>query len=115
MDPVQWSLTKWAPSITASNNNRVMRWLKDSKSGSVIIGGRGSGSGINLLSDPNDLTFDRQGNLYVSDWDNDRVQMYTIDKSSCAKGTCQKSAINRCLSLSSLYSIGLERRSSLLN
>ena len=46
--------------VTDSNNNSVMRWFKDSKSGSVIIGGRGGGSGINQLSDPNDLTFDRQ-------------------------------------------------------
>ncbi len=39
---------------------------------------------------PYDLIFDRQGNLYVADYDNHRVQMFTIEKNSCTKGTCQK-------------------------
>ncbi|CAF5228882.1 unnamed protein product, partial [Rotaria magnacalcarata] len=39
-----------------------MRWFKDSKSGNVIIGGRGIGSEPNQLSYPEDLQFDRQGN-----------------------------------------------------
>jgi hypothetical protein len=38
---------------------------------------------------PYDLTFDRQGKLYVADYENHRAQVFTIDKSSCTKGTCQ--------------------------
>ncbi|CAF3954418.1 unnamed protein product, partial [Rotaria magnacalcarata] len=49
--------------IVDSDNHRVVRWLKGSKSGSVIIGGRDSGSGIDQLSGPTDMAFDRQGNL----------------------------------------------------
>jgi DNA-binding beta-propeller fold protein YncE len=73
--------------VVDSVNHRVIRWLKGSKSGSVIIGGRGPGSGIAQLSYPFDLAFDSQGNLhvYVADTGNHRVQLFTIDKSSCAK------------------------------
>ena len=80
--------------VADRDNHRVMRWFKGSKSGSVIIGGQGSGNGTAQLSYPTDLAFDRQGNLYVVDTFNNRVQKFTIDKSSCPKGTCPKSAIN---------------------
>jgi sugar lactone lactonase YvrE len=80
--------------VLDSDNHRAMRWFKGSKSGSVIIGGQDSGNGIAQLLFPDDLTFDRQENLYVADFDNHRVQMFTIDKSSCVKGTCGKSTIH---------------------
>ncbi|CAF2027457.1 unnamed protein product [Rotaria magnacalcarata] len=63
--------------------NHVVRWLKDAASGSIIISQHGAGNGTDELSDPTDLAFDRQGNLYVVDRTNSRVQMFTIDKSSC--------------------------------
>ena len=65
-------------------NNRITRWFKGAKSGGVIIGGVGFGSSNDQLGRPFDLTFDQQGNLYVVDGDNHRVQMFAIDKSSCA-------------------------------
>ncbi|CAF3586827.1 unnamed protein product [Rotaria socialis] len=73
--------------IVDFDNHRVVRWLKGSKSGSVIIGGRDIVSGIDQLSGPTDMGFDRQGNLYVTDYGNERVQMFTINKSSCTKST----------------------------
>ncbi|CAF5011134.1 unnamed protein product, partial [Rotaria magnacalcarata] len=48
--------------VAGRNNHRVMRWYKDSKSGSVIIGGQGWGNGTAQLCTPRDLAFDRQGN-----------------------------------------------------
>jgi hypothetical protein len=80
--------------VVDRKNHRVMRWFKDFKSGIVIIGGQGWGNGTTKLCTPRDLAFDRQGNLYVADAENHRIQMFTIDKSSCGKGTCQKSFIN---------------------
>jgi hypothetical protein len=42
------------------------------------------------ISHPDDLTVGRHGNLYEADYGNHRIQMFTIGKSSCIKGTCQK-------------------------
>jgi hypothetical protein len=67
-----------------------MRWFKDSRAGTVIIGGRGSGNQSYQLARPKDLSFDRHGNLYVADTDNYRVQMFIIDKSSCVAGNLLK-------------------------
>ena len=50
----------------------------------MIIGGVGTGSRNDQLTWPHSLAFDRQGNLYVSDASNHRVQKFAIDKSACA-------------------------------
>ncbi|CAF4935675.1 unnamed protein product [Rotaria socialis] len=61
-------------------NHRVMRWTQgDKKQGTVIVGGNGSGAGANQLSYPYGLSFDRQGNLYVADVNNNRVQRFSIE------------------------------------
>ena len=73
--------------------NRVLRWPKGAASGSIIIGQQGAGDGAAQLSDPTDLAFDRQGNLYVVDRSNQRVQMFLIDKSSCLKGTYKENNV----------------------
>ncbi|CAF5168134.1 unnamed protein product, partial [Rotaria magnacalcarata] len=60
-----------------------MRYLKGKKDGIVIIGGDELGDKPNQLSEPFDLSFDRNGNLYVADMSNYRIQMFKIDKSAC--------------------------------
>ncbi|CAF3458405.1 unnamed protein product [Rotaria socialis] len=61
-------------------NHRVMRWTQgDKKQGTVIVGGNGSGAGENKFSGPVGLSFDRQGNLYVADFNNHHVQRYSIE------------------------------------
>ena len=65
-------------------NHRITRWFKGAKSGSLIIGGVDAGSRTDQLANPHSLSFDRHGNLYVTDNGNHRVQMFAIDKSSCA-------------------------------
>ncbi|CAF1250309.1 unnamed protein product [Adineta steineri] len=62
-----------------SGNHRVMRWMKGGTQASVVVGGRGSGSQANQLNAPFGLSFDRQGNLYVVDLKNHRVQRFNID------------------------------------
>jgi sugar lactone lactonase YvrE len=69
--------------VADTNNNRIMRWLVGATSGTLIVGGRGAGSGSDQLNTPTDLQFDQYGNLYVADSGNNRVQKFTIDTSSC--------------------------------
>ncbi|CAF4704422.1 unnamed protein product, partial [Rotaria socialis] len=66
------------------NNNRVMKWNKDAtegdqKQGSVILGGNNSGAGANQFNYPFGLGFDQNGNLYVTDYGNHRVQRFSIE------------------------------------
>ncbi|CAF4876507.1 unnamed protein product [Rotaria socialis] len=61
-------------------NHRVMRWTQgDKKQGTVIVGGNGEGAGANQFNVLVGLSFDRQGNLYVADNNNDRVQRFSIE------------------------------------
>ncbi|CAF2108019.1 unnamed protein product [Rotaria magnacalcarata] len=66
--------------VADSENHRVMRWTQgDKKQGTVIVGGNGKGKGANQLQYPYGLSFDRHGNLYVADYDNNRVQRFSIE------------------------------------
>jgi len=55
-----------------------MRWPKGATEGSVVVGGNGSGEEANQFNGPCDLSFDRQNNLYVLDFNNQRVQKFHI-------------------------------------
>ncbi|CAF3278583.1 unnamed protein product [Rotaria socialis] len=62
------------------HNNRVMRWTQgEKKQGTVIVDGYGKGSGATQFNSPFGLSFDRQGNLYVADNNNHRVQRFSIE------------------------------------
>ena len=65
-------------------NLRVMRWFQTETQGHLIIGGQGYGIRPDQLYFPRDLAFDLQGNLYVADTNNHRIQMFTIDTTSCS-------------------------------
>ncbi|CAF3369049.1 unnamed protein product, partial [Rotaria socialis] len=66
--------------VADSLNHRVMRWTQgDKKNGTVIVGRNGSGAGANQFSVPVGLSFDQQGNLYVVDHGNNRVQRFSIE------------------------------------
>ncbi|CAM4949023.1 unnamed protein product [Rotaria socialis] len=66
--------------VADQENHRVMRWTQgDKKQGTVIVGGNGSGAGANQFNYPYGLSFDRQGNLYVADVGNSRVQRFSIE------------------------------------
>ncbi|CAM4846792.1 unnamed protein product, partial [Rotaria magnacalcarata] len=66
--------------VADSSNHRVMRWAQgDKKQGTVIVGGNGYGVGANQFDGPIGLSFDRHGNLYVTDWGNNRVQRFSIE------------------------------------
>lgn len=56
-----------------------MKWTTDYAAGGVCIAGCGSsGSGPKQLDNPRDLKFDSNGNLYVCDQANNRVQKFMI-------------------------------------
>ena len=60
-------------------NHRVMRWNKEDKEGTIIVGGNGQGSQSNQLNHPYGLQFDQQRNFYVVDRQNHRIQKFEID------------------------------------
>ncbi|CAF3384280.1 unnamed protein product [Rotaria socialis] len=66
--------------VADTRNDRVMRWTQgDKKQGTVIVDGNDLGAGANEFNDPHGLSFDRHGNLYVVDRDNNRVQRFSIE------------------------------------
>jgi sugar lactone lactonase YvrE len=65
--------------VADTGNDRIMRWVKGSSQGSVIAGGNGFGGQSNQLGNPVGLSFDRQGNLYVAEHYNHRVQKFEIE------------------------------------
>lgn len=59
-------------------NHRIMRWLPGAKQGDIIAGLGGTGNSNDQLKQPADLKFDLEGNLYVSDLQNHRVQRFQL-------------------------------------
>ena len=64
--------------ISDKSAHRVVKWKPGANEGIVIAGGNGDGSSDNQLSDPQGLYLDNNGNLYVSDTRNHRVQKTQI-------------------------------------
>jgi hypothetical protein len=56
-----------------------MRWCKGCSEGSVVVGGNGFGDKPNQFTYPTGLSFDVEGNLYVADNANHRIQKFEID------------------------------------
>ncbi len=59
-------------------NHRIQRWVAPNyQIGNVVVGGNGKGANVNQLADPASVAFDTQGNLYVCDKVNNRIQKFT--------------------------------------
>ncbi|CAF2977042.1 unnamed protein product, partial [Rotaria sp. Silwood2] len=65
-------------------NNRVQAWLQGASTGITVAGGSSgvSGSTANYLNMPSDVAVDSNGNVYVSDTLNNRVQFWAKSASS---------------------------------
>jgi hypothetical protein len=50
-----------------------------------LVGCFGRGSASNQLDYPATLSFDSYGNMFVTDWDNHRVQKFLLSTNSCSK------------------------------
>ena len=65
--------------ITEVGNHRIVRWAPNSTFGRCIIGCSGhAGTNSTQLQRPHSLAFDSNGSLYVSDYDNHRVQKFQM-------------------------------------
>jgi hypothetical protein len=65
--------------ISESFNGRITRWAPNANFGLCIVACSGiSGTASTQLSSPHSLAFDSNGSLYVSDYDNDRIQKFQI-------------------------------------
>jgi len=64
--------------IPDGSNNRVQKWAPGATSGTTVAGqsnGTG-GSGLNQLSNPEDVFIDSSGNIYVADGGNHRIMRW---------------------------------------
>ncbi|UJR32669.1 hypothetical protein I4U23_020129 [Adineta vaga] len=65
--------------ICDTGNSRIIRWGPNASFGTCIVACTGSdGVTSTQLNWPNSFTFDRNGSLYVADYDNNRVQKFQI-------------------------------------
>jgi hypothetical protein len=56
-----------------------MCWSQGANEGTIVVGGNEYGQQSNQFSYPRNLSFDRQGNLYVVDCWNHRIQKFEIE------------------------------------
>jgi sugar lactone lactonase YvrE len=70
--------------IADSNNNRAQRFLFDITTGTTTAGNQNGavGSNASLLNYPNDVAVDSNGNVYVVDSYNNRIQLWLVNASS---------------------------------
>ncbi|CAF1372647.1 unnamed protein product [Adineta steineri] len=61
--------------VADRRNQRVMRWCEGKEEGEIVVGGFGQ---ENQLNSPNCLSFDAEGNIYVTDRWNNRIQKFEI-------------------------------------
>ncbi|CAF0790248.1 unnamed protein product [Adineta steineri] len=65
--------------IADSKNNRIMQWYEGDTNGAIVVGENSNGGGKpNELSGPSHVSFDVEGNLYVADTANYRIQKYEL-------------------------------------
>jgi sugar lactone lactonase YvrE len=62
--------------VSDSQNNRVMKWMKNAEEGIVVAGGNGKGNSLNQLSHPTGLFVDQLGTVYVADLYNHRIMRW---------------------------------------
>ncbi|UJR06838.1 hypothetical protein I4U23_011126 [Adineta vaga] len=81
--------------IVDTSNQRIQRWLYNASIGETIAGGLDRGDNLTQFDEPDDITFDNNGNLYVCDRINERIMMFSIINNQ----PCFSSSANRLNSL----------------
>lgn len=64
--------------VADQSNNRVMRWPPQSKKGQILVGAQEDKPEKNPIKRPSSLAFDKNGNLYVTEFENHRNQRFDI-------------------------------------
>lgn len=57
-----------------------MQWREGEKEGASVVGDKEQGERANQLSYPVGLLFDSKGDLYVTDYGNNRLQKFHCDE-----------------------------------
>ncbi|CAF1075166.1 unnamed protein product [Rotaria sp. Silwood1] len=71
--------------IADTYNRRIQRWLPGALKGDTIVGGFDNDNPNTQMMIPVALTFDSEGNLFVTDINNHRVQKFAlIDNTTCS-------------------------------
>ncbi|CAF1201474.1 unnamed protein product [Adineta steineri] len=65
--------------VSDAQGLQITRWSPDTEKGTVIVNDGEWGNRPPQLMYPQDLSFDRECNLYVVDWFNHRIQKFAID------------------------------------
>ncbi len=63
--------------------HQVIRWFKGAPAAELLFGGQRYGGRANEFAHPIDIDFDRQGNLYITDRNNHRIQMFALNNTFC--------------------------------
>jgi DNA-binding beta-propeller fold protein YncE len=58
-------------------NDRIQKFTAD---GTFIASWGSSGTGNGQFHDPDSIAIDSSGNVYVADWDNNRIQVFAPSK-----------------------------------
>ncbi|UJR19334.1 hypothetical protein I4U23_022463 [Adineta vaga] len=70
--------------VSDTDNHRIMKWPKNARNGTLVVGITGViGVTPSRLHNPYGVRLDKDGNLYVVDQANGRVQRFMIDNTSC--------------------------------
>lgn len=68
------------------SGNSILKYAPGSGTGTIVAGGNGAGSAANQFSSAAGVAVDANGNVYVSDKDNHRVQMFPSGSTSATNG-----------------------------
>ncbi|CAF0985232.1 unnamed protein product [Adineta steineri] len=66
--------------VSDRDNHRVMKWIKDARTGRIVAGGNGNGKNLNQLFSPQGVIVDDFGQIHVADFNNDRVMRWCEGK-----------------------------------
>ncbi len=66
---------------------QVLKYAAGTNNSTIVAGGNGNGSAANQLVDPWGVTVDKCGNLYVSDYANNRIQKFPAGSTGATNAT----------------------------
>ena len=69
--------------VADTYNHRIQMWLSGASNGTTVAGQTGvCGNGLNQLCEPDILTGDRNGSIYIVDYSNNRIMRWIIGSTS---------------------------------